>query len=177
MTAPAPDAPVDFATLGQVVHEEILCLRAEEQEIVHRESEIQTMLARRRFPNLNEILGKHYYPEHLGAPKESPKDLPPTTARNSSSKVISINRVSEPKKPHVPRPGLTRMLQEAWATREGRTLLMGEPLRAIGKHFGVSHSSIRENPFYVQTILPFRARIRPAQKAANWIEKNARSRS
>ena len=177
MTAPAPDAPVDFATLGQVVHEEILRLRGEEQEIVHRESEIQTMLAKRRFPNRNEILGKRYYPEHLGAPKESPKDLPPATAPNSSSKVISINHVSEPKMPHVPRPGLINRISEDWGTQEGKVALLALSLRDLGKRYSVSHSSISENPFFRQKIQPLRQRTKNAHRTANWIENNARSRS
>lgn len=165
MTAPAPDAPVDFATLGQVVHEEILRLRAEEQEIVHRESEIQTMLARRRWQEL------------FGSPGERPADSSPAKAPSALDKPIEIKARGKQKPAAVHRAKLAKKVAEAWATNEGKEKLVGHSMRKLKLDYGVrSHSSFYDVPFFVKVIKPMRERLKLERQSANFLERNARSR-
>lgn len=165
MSVSRSEGPVDFAALGQAVGEGMQRRMAAEQEIIRRESETQTMLAQRRW---KELFGERKWSPAASSAVATDRILP---------KPIHAKAVSKQKSRAIRRPGVTRMLQEAWATPEGKGKLLGLSLRALGRDLGVRHSSIRENPFFVQNILPLRARIRPSQQAADWIEKNARSRS
>jgi hypothetical protein len=86
------------------------------------------------------------------------------------------NAAMAPKKIRIPRPGLAKKIEDAWATMEGRRLLLSLSMRDLAKHFGVSHSSFYEVPLFVNTILPRRQAARRGQQSADWMEKNARSR-
>lgn len=164
MSVSPSGSEADWAALGRLVAEEIQQRLAEEQEFIRRESEIQTRLVKRRWQEL------------FGDKEFRPTVSPPVTTAIGSPLPIVIKAVNKRKARIASRPGITGMLQEAWATPEGQGLLLGLPLRALGKHFQVTHSSISENQFFKQKIRPLRERTRPAQKAASWLERNARVR-
>lgn len=164
MTAPAPEALVDFTALGQEVHEEISRLRAEEQEIVRRESEIQTRVARRRW---HELFGDRQW-----SPAAS---LPAATERVSAT---PINVKANPKRntPRVPRPGLAKKVEEAWGTNAGKEELVNLPMRKLKLRFGVkSHTSFYGNPLFDDVIKPLRERVKMQRQAENYVERNARA--
>jgi hypothetical protein len=165
MNAPAPKAPVDLAALGQVVHEDILRLRAEEQEIIRRESEIQTKLARRRRQEL------------FGDRKWSLAASTPAATERVSPKPTNVKANPKRNTPRVPRPGLAKRVEETWETNEGQELILGLSMRKLKLRFGVkSHSSFYEIPLFVETIQPLRERLRLERQAANYVERNARAR-
>lgn len=81
-----------------------------------------------------------------------------------------------PKRMRIPRPGLAKKIEDAWATLEGKRTLLALSMRDLAKHFGVSHSSFYEVSLFVNTIAPRRQTATRGQQSADWIEKNARSR-
>jgi len=165
MTARAPEFPVDFAAIGQAFAEEMQHQIAEEQEIVRRESEIQTRLARRRWQEL------------FGDSKWSPAASSSASTERFSSKPISVKANPKRSTPRVPRPGLAKKLGEAWGTNQGRQLLVAQPMRKLTQHFGVrSHTSFYGIPLWDDVIKPARERLRIERQAANYLERNARAR-
>jgi hypothetical protein len=75
------------------------------------------------------------------------------------------------------RPGLAKKVAAAWATPEGKRMLVSLPMRDLAAPFGVtSHTSFYYVPLFKEKILPLRKRGKNGQQAADWFEKNARSR-
>ena len=165
MTARAPEAPVDFAAIGQAFAEEIQRQIAEEQEIVRRESEIQTRLARRRWQEL------------LGDKQWSPAASSPVATERVSPKPINVKADPKRNSPRVPRPGLAKKVEEAWATNDGQQQLVGLPMRKLKERFGVkTHTSFYGIPLFENTIRPLRERVKLERQARNYVETNARAR-
>lgn len=82
-----------------------------------------------------------------------------------------------PQTRRVPRPKLAKKIEDAWGTREGKTMLISLSMRQLKQHFGMaSHASFYDVPLFVEKIRPLRDRIQQLRQAENWVERNARAR-
>jgi hypothetical protein len=109
----------------------------------------------------------------LGHPKV--RDAPSVSCQPStqSEKTLSITQNQN----RSPRPKLAKKMYDLWETADGKRMLLSLTMRALATQLGISsHTSLYDVPFFVQTILPLRQRGRAGQQAANWIERNARTR-
>ena len=113
----------------------------------------------------------------LGLPVPSAETAASQKDSPASSPTAVVQTGCKAQKPRVPRPGLAKAVEREWHSREGKCLLLGASMRALGNHFGLcSHTSLYDVPLFNEKIRPLRERARTAQSAGAWIERNARDR-
>ena len=72
------------------------------------------------------------------------------------------------------RADLTKRLQDDWATSTGKRFLLGTSVREIGRHYGVTHSTLYSNTFWNTEIKPARQTTGLRAKAVEWVDSLSR---
>jgi hypothetical protein len=153
--------PAEWRALGDVLAQEWVSQYVEEQTFVRHQSAVQTELVRRR---RGTSIGEDFV--------TSTNPVVPTAVAASPRPKLTRPKAGQRK----PRPKLAQMVDRAWRTQEGQRMLVGHTMRGLGQHFGVSHTSFYEVPFFVAKILPLRQRGLRGQQANAWRERSGRNR-